>query len=154
MSIEQKKQLTKSEVKAILKTNNKLIEDLADLFFKWQLNENLAEIYFKSKKLKDNLKNVSFYLDENDDFDKYFDNAVKFRNLVEDFWNFVLEIIKLDTENNISWIKTFLKNNDFKLIEMLKFFYFWNEKNRKKFEDKIYDVISNISGKVESIIKK
>ena len=47
-----------------------------------------------------------------------------------------------------------MKNNDFKLIEMLKFFYFWNEKNRKKFEDKIYDVISNISGKVESIIKK
>ena len=147
MSIEQKKQLTKSEVKAILKTNNKLIADLADLFFKWQLNENLAEIYFKSKKLKDNLKNVSFYLDENDDFDKYFDNAVKFRNLV-------LEIIKLDTENDISWIKTFLKNNDFKLIEMLKFFYFWNKKNRDKFEDKIYDVISNISGKVESIIKK
>ena len=69
MSIEQKKQLTKSEVKAILKTNNKLIADLADLFFKWQLNENLAEIYFKSKKLKDNLKNVSFYLDENDDCD-------------------------------------------------------------------------------------
>jgi hypothetical protein len=34
MSIEQKKQLTKSEVKAILKTNNKLITDLADLFFK------------------------------------------------------------------------------------------------------------------------
>jgi hypothetical protein len=34
MSIEQKKQLTKSEVKAILKINNKLITDLADLFFK------------------------------------------------------------------------------------------------------------------------